>query len=498
MTKSIKILPDVAGLFCLLLFVGLILFSGNSALECADTLWHIKAGTTMLEQKDILAQDIFSHTAYGKQWISHEWLAEIIMGTIYNSTGLAGVVIFYFLLVAFTFWLLFKITEFYNNQWAASLSVTLAFLCAKIHLLPRPHIFSWLFGVITLWILLEGGRKRYLLPLIMIPWANLHGGFILGLALQGIFIAGHFMDLWFNGEYADRRSLAKEFIMPITIFLLSISATGINPAGYKLLIFPFQVTAPIFLNGIVEWRAPDLQDLWFFRLFLLFILFSLIIHKPKISWTNIILMIFFINAALKSQRNISLAGFFLTPVLLELIQPWIKKISDWCLHYIPKLKEREAEQLRLSKTSGPLTTVIVCVLLIFVSACRPHNANINHLFNLPEKFSPKAVQWLNEHPLKGNMFNEYALGGYLIFALEPSQKVFIDGRADMYGEEIFKDYLKISSVDKEVDTLLKKYEIQWVIFPADSVLIRYLKAGGNWDEVYTDEQVSIVVAENLL
>ncbi|MDP2106686.1 MAG: hypothetical protein Q8J76_11885, partial [Desulfobulbaceae bacterium] len=120
------------------------------------------------------------------------------------------------------------------------------------------------------------------------------------------------------------------------------------------------------------------------------------------------------------------------------------------------------------------------------------------LFPLPEKFSPGALHYLAEHPPQGRMFNDYSLGGYLIYALDPPQKVFIDGRADMYGEEIFADYGKISKVEKETDALLAQYRVDWIIYPWDHPLVRYLMAGRDWSEAYRDSLVVILLRKEKL
>jgi hypothetical protein len=104
-----------------------------------------------------------------------------------------------------------------------------------------------------------------------------------------------------------------------------------------------------------------------------------------------------------------------------------------------------------------------------------------------------AVAFLQANPLPGNMFNKYSWGGYLIFALDPPQKVFIDGRADMYGEEIFGDYQKIVGIKKEVDELLEKYAVNFVLFDTDAPLVRYLTATKRWREIYRDEEASILL-----
>lgn len=104
-----------------------------------------------------------------------------------------------------------------------------------------------------------------------------------------------------------------------------------------------------------------------------------------------------------------------------------------------------------------------------------------------------AAQYLNSTPLPGKMFNKYGWGGYLIYALDPSQPVFIDGRADMYGEDLFVEYRKVVDIDKDIETILEKHEVNWVIYPHDTPLVRYLVAGNQWQEIYQDEEASVLL-----
>ncbi|MEZ4483960.1 MAG: hypothetical protein R2864_04985 [Syntrophotaleaceae bacterium] len=96
-TRSFAVLPDLPGLFGLIAFVTLVIFDGGKALMDGDTFWHIKAGSTMLDQGRLLSQDIFSHTANGIPWTAHEWLTEVIMAALHRFGGLQGVALFFFI-----------------------------------------------------------------------------------------------------------------------------------------------------------------------------------------------------------------------------------------------------------------------------------------------------------------------------------------------------------------------------------------------------------------
>lgn len=492
MKKSLSLLPDIAGIYSFVLFVSLIVLGGEHALRAGDTFWHIKAGATMLERQSLLTQDIFSHTAYGKPWIAHEWLAEVVMAALHHIAGLPGVVLVFLLIAVLSYWLLFRLVNQFVGEGLAICCVTVAVLLSLPHLLIRPHIFSWLFGVATLYILTVRRDRLYLLPLLSAVWVNLHGGFLLGIVLQVLFIAGFILDnrlqsstnfkLWLEDSIRQSKQ-------PILILIFSILAAGLNPFGYELFLFPFQVTKEIFINHINEWGAPNLREAWYFRYYILLLLLLLTFNRQRISWTNRLLLIFFINASLNHLRHISLAGLFLTPFLAELLVPWAQKIKVLCAS-----EKNAAKQLALSPLTGPFATAVLAGSLFIVSYVNyPSGQSLTAtLFPLSEAFPDQAVQYLEKHPPKGKMFNEYFIGGYLIYALELPQKVFIDGRADMYGEKIFGDYRKIVQLDETTNELLDEYKIDWVIFPADRPLVLYLKAGGDWTEIYQDNQVAIL------
>ncbi len=484
------LLPDLPGLLFFIVFPALVFFDGGKVLIDGDTFWHVKAGLYMVEKGALLSRDIFSHTAFGTAWTAHEWLSEVVMALVHRFAGLQGVAVFFLFIAALSFWILFKIALRFANDRVALACVLLAFGFSLSHMLARPHIFSWLFGVATLYFLVEGGRKLLFLPLLTALWANFHGGFILGLALQGIFIAGPVLDTVFEKKKIEWRAIWNTRKLPLIVLLASVLASGINPFGYHLLIFPFLVTKKIFSTGIGEWLPPNMQDEWLFRFYLLGVLLLVSIRGRETGWTNRLLLIFFLNAALSHQRNISLATIFLTPFLAASLAPLAEKFP------FRALPDQKGKTLRLSGISGPLATTVLFLLIMVANS--PLMPSGRRLFQALITVSPKnhpvnAVRFLNAHPLQGNMFNNYSWGGYLIYALDPPQKVFIDGRADMYGEKIFGDYREIVGIEKGIEELLEQYQVNWILFPEDAPLVRYLMATGNWREIYRDEEASVLL-----
>lgn len=487
-----QLLPDIGGLFALLSFILLCLFSDGRALNDADTFWHIAAGQRMLADKAILTQDVFSHTAAGKPWTSHEWLAEIIMAAVHSFSGLPGVCIFFFLIASLSFWLLYIIVRQETTEWFSLFFVALAFIFSSTHLLARPHIFTWLLGGLTFFILRKQSKYLYILPLITIFWANLHGGFILGIVLQGIFLVAPFLDSGFPFITKNLKDILKKQRASILTLFFSISAVGVNPFGYSLYLFPFQVSGGVFAQAINEWLPPNLQREWLFRIFLLFIFFLLTQPIVGATWLDRLFLVFFINAALVHQRHISIASYFLAPYLAKATQHWVNPFFNF---FKTKNATNNHELLKLSKWTGPIGIVfLTCVLLFFSSQHFPkQKLFFEHLIPIPEKRFPLgAFEYLSKNRISDVIFNEYSWGGFSIYFLGENLPVFIDGRADMYGEQIFGDYIKIVSLHKDLIDILNKHKVNIIFYPTDSPLIRYLKTSSHWSEIYADELATIL------
>jgi hypothetical protein len=486
---SIKkpILPNQAGLFGLATFWSLFLLSGQKSLLCADTLWHIKVGQIILESGEILKQDIFSHTVAGKPWTAHEWLSEIIMAAIYNVSGFSGLSAFFFALTGFTILLLFKAAQSVSDEWSAFWAISIAAAMAQTHLLIRPHILSWLLAAFFLFTLMKQDRWLWALPILTAIWSNLHGGVLLGLVMLGAFLAGNIFDglqerplSYWRHHWAINKRL-------IIVFVLSILAIGLNPFGYSLLLFPFHVSADIFSKHISEWKAPDLKEMWYIRYWLLFVGILVAAYARKTTWAWRLLLLFFVYQAMGHIRHVSIAALLLAPWTAQAIHDIKKPIS--------RAKKFGYDDIQLSQTSGPILLVISFVTLLSLSIIQPGwwNNFARDRFSLPESYSHGAVNYLKEYGYPGErLLNEYNWGGFLIFTLDPPPKVFIDGRADMYGQEVFSDFAKINYVHPEIDTLLNKYEIDWVLFPTGTILPRYLKSKPEWATLYKDEHVIIL------
>jgi hypothetical protein len=479
-------LPAYSGLFGIVLMLAFVFTQGAKLLRDGDTYTHIYLGTWMIKNHTLPTTDFLSHTVSGKPWVIHEWGAEALMGLVYNFSGLAGVVIFFALLAGLTLTLLFRLLENLDAEpWLALLLMTITLLLLYPMIWARPHLFSWLLGSLTFLVLHSNRRWLWSLPIIMVFWVNLHGGFILGLVLQGIFIAGGILDD--RNEIGWRPAIRKQRYAVI-ILALCLVVTGLNPDGYNILGFYQEVRALDVTQYNPEWQSPNLQTFWILRTYLALLMFGLLVRREPIRWTHLLLLAFCLEAALSHRRHVSLIAMLLLPLWLDILGPVQKRLATF-------LKRRHhPDKKTYSGWTGPAAIlVIAAILVVTVHSIQPRRQDqLQHLFPVSKRFPQGAWAYIAERQPEGKVFNEYSWGASLIYWSWGELPVFIDGFAHKYGEQIYKDYYAIAGLQENAEELLDSYQIDWVLFPTSGPLIRYLLLTGNWQQLYRDDQASIL------
>ena len=251
---------------------------------------------------------LFSYTRAGQPWYAWEWLYDLVIGAIHHVAGLNGVVLFTAVIIAGTFALLFRFVLRRSGSFAAAIALTLlAAAAAQIHMLARPHVLSWLLVLLwadVLYRFEEGKRSALLwLPPLMLLWVNVHGGFILGLALLALFGCAR---AW-NYMTAPARRTAKRSSDLATVFATCLAVTLLTPYGYKLHVHVYQYLSNSFLmNLISEFMSPNFHasGYGYFELFILLSVFGIVLAHDRVTATDLLLLLFSIHAGLYAARNI--------------------------------------------------------------------------------------------------------------------------------------------------------------------------------------------------
>ena len=493
-------LPSITDVLFLCILGTLLLRSeGTGLLADADTGWHIRNGEQILATHVVSLTDPFSYTRAGQPWFAWEWLYDVLVAAVHHFAGLNGVSMLTVLLVCSTFALLFRFLLRRCGNILVSAGLTmLAAAGSQMHLLARPHVFSWLFTLLWAELLIrftEGDRKAiYWLPALMLLWVNIHGGFILGVALTALFAAGAF---WRYLAARDRTDLRQLWSL-VAVGFASLAVTLITPYGYQLHIHVYRYLSSNYLmNRIQEFASPNFHEagIGYFECFLLLAIAGAALGWRRLRVNDLLLLLFAAHAGLYAGRNIPLAGILISLALCRPLTEiftsttptaerprFVTRFSSSCNAIAAELAVLEA-QLR-----GHFVVLLV-VLAVCVAAC-----NGGRLFGrqlMDEQFSPThfpvaATQFLAAHHVQDRTFSTDSWSGYLIYRLYPGFKVLVDDRHDFYGDAFIQQYVTSVAGAPGWQKLLDEQHANRALLPPDFALTSLLRQSPEWHVEYSD------------
>ena len=475
------LLPRLQDLVFITVFLfGMIL--GPRFIGDGDTGRHIIVGKLIVTEYYIPTVDVFSHTMSGLSLTTTEWLSEAIFAVAYLAMGLNGVVLLSALLIGITFALVFQGTFQNSRSFILSFGLILLIMLATLfHWLARPHLFSWL--LFAIWLprmdqLARGDtRNVWQFPLLMLLWANLHGGFVLGILVCGAYLAGWLV------EYLQKEAVSVNALKNLLIAgISSLLVTLINPSGIGLWKNVFGHVGDRELMAVhIEWLSPDFHNpnTWPFLILVALLVFLFSSSSQPVKSGRSFLVTGMLLLGFFSVRNIPFSMIACLPILGAYSRSLLRFGS------VQAIEQRLfAMQASLRGGAWSLLTVIVVASLL-ISGQSVDASHQGNGFD-PSLFPVQAVDWLSVHPQSGKMFNEFMWGGYIIFRLWPEQKVFIDGQTDFYGADLVADYLTAFNARDGWQDILEEYEVNWVILPCDAPLVEALEADTQWHILYQD------------
>jgi hypothetical protein len=473
--------------------------------------WHIRTGELIRSAHAVPHVDPFSSVMQGKAWFAWEWLYDYVVGVLHAWFGLNGAVLLTAVLIALTFTIVFRGMMARGARLPVAIVVLLVALAAStIHFLARPHVVSWLFAVLWFRALEQfevGGNWRRLawLPLSMLFWVNLHGGFLVGFALLGIYFVGNLLPAWTRSTVAERAAaLARARIIAIAGVVCAV-ITLANPYGYQLHVHIYRYLTDRFLmDHIDEFLSPNFHGLpqRAFALLVLLAVVAVVGARKKITLSQLVVVLFAIYTGLIASRNIPVSALLLAMIVAPQVSVALREIagggevSEGWRQSVARFDEFSARMGAFdSGMMGRVWPALAVVGLLWVGA---HQGVLGQTRAMDARFDDKrfpvkAVDYLaGSEPggaglPDGAVFCPDRWGGYLIYTLYPQQLVAVDDRHDLYGAEYFKRYLKIVRGEPGWREGLAETRAGWVLVPADSVLGGLLGADTGWRVVYRDD-----------
>jgi hypothetical protein len=476
---------DTRRLLTLVFFVLLFTMSVRE-LRDPDFWWHLATGQYICQTGSIPRHDIFSYTVPDHRWITHEWLSQVAIWALYLLGGLPLLILVVALVITLSFVLVY--VQCNGRPHLAVFAVLLGAVASAITWDVRPQMLNILLtAAFTLLFHLYKVRGRNLLwlyPPLIALWVNLHGGFFLGLVLLGCFIVGEGAQRLLGCTH--ERTLTWRQIRNLALVLgASALAALLNPNTYEMLIYPFGTLGSGAMQAYIqEWASPNFHQAqyWPFALLLLGTAAAMALSQRSVDLTDLLLFGGFGLAGLVSGRNIPLFAVVATPILTRHLVKWPMK------RFLPVF------QPSTSSRSKGITILNWVLLLVIAMGCVLRCAHVignNNPRALQELYPMAALDYIENSCLSQvRMYNSYNWGGYLLWR---GYAVFIDGRADVYGDDFINEYLLAYQLRGDWHRPLDEYDVDYVLIESGASFATLLEESPDWERVYRDEVAVIFV-----
>lgn len=432
------------------LLIPAVLGSMKSIFDDGDISWHIATGQWILAHGAIPHADPFSFTRAGKPWVPMEWLADLFLAGAYRLAGYAGISA----LVTAALMALHALVYANGRRFVSPLLPIVLMDFALIPMLvARPHVFVW--PLLALWTLLmlrareEDRAPPVAAALLMILWANLHASWLFGLALGGAFG----LDALVSSP--DRKRAFGQWLI---FGAACVAAVFVNGNGANGVLYPFGYTHLQMLPLIDEWKPSSPQVTPFFFAVLAITAALIAWKRPRLTPVRWLLLAALVALALFQTRH---------QAMLAIVAAMI----------LPRGFSAAPDDRRVTPVGVAVAGAALLLALRTAVPLTPPESETN-----PWKLIASVPPKLRSQPV----LNGYAMGGPLILS---GIRPYVDGRSDMYGDDLVVGYSSILGGNPEmVAEAVKRWNIRWAILPhTNPRLIALLDRSPGWRRIASDE-----------
>ena len=488
-----------------------------------DVWYPLAAGRMMAATWHWPVTNTFAYTAPDHPWIDLHWLFQLGLYGAYVLGGPNGCIALVVLLLLATVGTLWASARRFAPDALVALLIGVALVIASPRFVPRPELVSFALLAVYLW-LLDGyprsGRAIYWLVPLQLVWTNSQGIFVIGLVVIGCYWAGAtlaFLPLPPGWRKASGCS-STEWRRLTIVLGLAIVVCFLNPYGWQGVLFPLQLLprvtgSSLFSGRIGEFRPPfqsgyglPLAYTWATTIVLAALSFLVSIGRWHLG--RFLLTATFAVLSTQALRNVALFAWVAVPAIAANLGPLFTASARAPTGGRGERRRdaaappsagssRLAGSLSVLATGGVVATLALLVMSVVTN-------RFSHLLNIEREFGVgvsslhfpiTAEQFARDVGIGGRPFNDLASGGYLAWRRFPDERIFVDGRLEVYPESFFRFYLDALDHPTNWPTVVERYAPDYVLlyhvwsnrFP----LIRYLRAGHGWELVYYDETASI-------
>jgi len=488
-----------------------------------DIFFHIKAGEWIWNNLSIPHNQLYSFTLGSKEWLDHEWLFQVIVYPVFKFLSYNGLIFLRYSVLCIILYIIYLQLNYIKRYIGWAIAITLlSFIIACSRFTVRPHMFSLLFVSLFIYSLknYKGSKSVFLLIIIQVLWSNMHGYFILGPVVVGLFLLSKIISSKAKLPFSWNANGIKvrELKMLFLLFVLLVFSTAINPYFFKSLLYPFSVINHT-LSGSNKYAfglISELESINMFNLFntgrgvelhMLLVLFFLtcLINLKKLEIFDVLIVVGFFSLSLIAVRHVDF--FAISTAILCLAN--LKTAEE-----TPPLFTKGRLASIFNKWIPFLGNIVVFFMVLFL--IRNYSAAINSRFiydlagnsksiflNRNEAnidYADAAAMFIKEHGIEGNIFNHQNNGHYLIFSLFPQNMVSIDGRTEVYGDKMLRLLSAPLSNPAYIDEMSKQYDFECILWPSYGVdelskVFKYLLDSKDWKLVFFDFKASVFLKD---
>ena len=443
-----------------------------------DYFWHLTAGKLIAETGHVPSVDPFSFTWFGQPWTPHEWLSELLIFRLVDGLGRIGALVVFGLFPPAIFGVL---AAAFARRGVRVMAIALPFALGAFTLIPyvtlRPQAISWLMLAGLVWFLLEASAEHPRRFLLLIPWftlwANLHGLYVVGLGVVGLYLLF---------TLAGRTPMSPARGWAIAGVAGAIAASMLTPAGPIGILYPLRYLelGDWGLENIQEWQSPNFHEPAHLAFLALIVAVGLNGGRRAPGWL-VALSWIGIAMGLGALRNVPVAVVLSMPTLVSGLEDRLRVRAE----------RRSGRPIPRARALGRRWIEMAAALAIAIGSIAvlvPRDMNAATDKDLAERFPIAGVDRLLELAPDANVFAQYGWGGYVIARMyESGGRVFVDGRNDMYSQKVLDDYTAIRVADPGWEALAARYGVEAILLPPETTLTRGPAAAAGWCEILRDK-----------
>lgn len=482
-----------------------------------DVFWHLATGRYIIETGQVPSTDIFGYVTQGQTWMPFEWGWDLITYGIYNIGGYTALSVFRTMILLLIFYVLFLIMRKFK------VSHTIIFILLTVlafgmidRLSPRPHIMSFLFFTILLYILTnykyfrrDNYKILFFIPLIFLVWANIHMGIIAGMFLFGIFVTSEIIIYLKPAKFSSKEIPAltkRELTRLLLIFAASVLVMLINPNGFETYVYAYDHTKMKLLETINEWRSPfdSMFGGFVTNIYKIFLFGGVLILYYAIKKRDLFAALLFIGFAIYSVRAIRFTVDYLVimTVFLAVAVAFI-------------ITNLNSDGIKNFFNISPVPKILTGILLLYFIFNIPNNelyAKLEYYrvsgFGINSDFIPTQMfDFIKENKIAETgekPYNHFGVGGFLVWN-HPQSKNFIDSRN--LNDSIFDEYTNIFLKKPGFENKINNYGFDYMMYLAPdlvrdpkemerTVVSYFSKKPEDWKLVFWDDK-SFLYLKNL-